>query len=102
MNVQRPPATVDVSNGPQDGQFSTEPTRLASTNNEVKRFNDDRLSKLLSASVHFPAEDTGHDPFLSTLQKNCSADQRLTLKQGAQVILLKNIDPKRGLVNGAR
>jgi hypothetical protein len=36
------------------------------------------------------------------LQKYCPAKERLTLKVGAQVILVKTIDPSIGLVNGAK
>ena len=34
--------------------------------------------------------------------KNCPATETISLKKGAQVILLKNIDPENGLVNGSR
>ena len=34
--------------------------------------------------------------------KYCQAPEKLSLKAGAAVILLKNVDPKNGLVNGVR
>lgn len=34
--------------------------------------------------------------------KNCPATETISLKKGAQVILLKNLDPEAGLVNGSR
>lgn len=46
--------------------------------------------------------DRGEEPHLSTIISSCPAPQKLELKQGAEVILLKNIDPANGLVNGAR
>lgn len=36
------------------------------------------------------------------LQKYCPAKDKLSLKIGAQVILVKTIDPTIGLVNGAK
>lgn len=44
----------------------------------------------------------GSDGFLKQLQKSCQAPDRLQLKVGTQVILLKNISVDMGLVNGSR
>lgn len=50
---------------------------------------------------HYHAVDTGDAAFLSSLQ-HCAAKKTLSLRVGAQVMLVKNIDFSRGLVNGAR
>ena len=45
---------------------------------------------------------TGQEPYLASLKTNCTAPLTLELRVGAQVILLKNLAPDVGLVNGAR
>jgi hypothetical protein len=50
----------------------------------------------------FPCRLDAVDYGDGSLLKNCQAPQSLTLKVGAQVILLKNLSQEEGLVNGAR
>lgn len=52
--------------------------------------------------MRFQAVDSGESGYLSSLQSNCPARAHITLRAGAQVILLKCLDAKAGLVNGAR
>ena len=136
-----------------------EPTLLFATNDRVDRMNQQKLQQLAGKEEHvFEATDTGVEPFLGQLRKNCLAEQKvsalppslpsflprplnahfslssslppflpdstlvlphvhppsfppslppslspqLRLREGAQVMLLKNINPGRGLVNGAK
>lgn len=58
--------------------------------------NSRRLDELKGELYSFPAYDMGD---LEKIQK-CIAPQNLELKVGAQVMLLKNIEPP-GLVNGS-
>ena len=71
------------------------------TRNEVEAANNARMRNLSGKSYDFVADDGGsivdkvqRDKLLS----NCMAAQTITLKQGAQVMLIKNID--ESLVNG--
>jgi ATP-dependent DNA helicase PIF1 len=78
------------------------PTRIFALNRDVDAVNAAELAKCGGASLTFDAVDIGEEPFLGQLAANCAAPTQLTLKPGAQVILLKNVDAERGLVNGAR
>ena len=79
-----------------------EPTRLYPTRNNSDRHNNESMRKLKSPWETFKATNSGDEYALQSLDKNCTAPAELALKSNAQVILLKNIDVKEGLVNGAR
>jgi ATP-dependent DNA helicase PIF1 len=77
--------------------------------------NETRLQEISGKGKLYKAKDTGKSPFLEQLQGNCpvagtfaqkpSADhskEQLKLKIGAQVMLMKNIGIRKGLVNGSR
>lgn len=77
------------------------PTRLHSVNANVDAENQRELARLDGEAVTFDARDSGDDAgALETLRRNCPAPQSLTLKVGAQVVLLRNLDDS--LVNGSR
>lgn len=78
------------------------PTELFPTRREVDEANAIQLRRLPSDSKVFDAEDSGTILDLeqrSKLLGNCMATDRLELKKGAQVMLIKNRDD--GLVNGS-
>lgn len=79
------------------------PTELFSTRHEVERANSTRLAALQSPPVAFDARDSGSaaPEKRKAVLANMRVPERLILKQGAQVMLVKNIDDRRGLVNGA-
>lgn len=79
------------------------PTELFSTRHEVERANSTRLASLQSPPFTFDARDSGSaaPEKRKAVLANMRVPERLILKQGAQVMLVKNIDDQRGLVNGA-
>ena len=77
-------------------------TQLFATRAQVKDENTERLQQLPSPPVVYRAVDGGTEVYLDTLRKGCNASDVLTLKKGAQVMLIKNIATEAGLVNGSR
>ncbi|XP_044157813.1 ATP-dependent DNA helicase PIF1 isoform X2 [Bufo gargarizans] len=76
-------------------------TRLCTHKDDVDLTNERRLQQL-SGEVHkYDALDS--DPMLAkTVNAQCPVGDQILLKKGAQVMLTKNLDVARGLVNGAR
>lgn len=77
---------------------------------DVDNLNQEKLKDLVGESFTFQAKDTAVEKqYLNALQRNCPARDKLILKVGAQVILVKTISASScyggagfGLVNGAR
>uniref|UniRef100_A0A8C5QKE2 ATP-dependent DNA helicase PIF1 n=1 Tax=Leptobrachium leishanense TaxID=445787 RepID=A0A8C5QKE2_9ANUR len=76
-------------------------TRLCTHKDDVDLMNERRLQQLPGDMVTFDALDS--DPSLiKTINSQCPVGEKIQLKKGAQVMLAKNLDVVRGLVNGAR
>ncbi|XP_072430603.1 ATP-dependent DNA helicase PIF1 [Chiloscyllium punctatum] len=76
-------------------------TRLCTHKDDVKLTNEHRLQQLPGELHTYQAIDS--DPmFVQTLNTQCPVGQTLQLKKGAQVMLTRNLDIDRGMVNGAR
>uniref|UniRef100_A0A8D2IZL3 ATP-dependent DNA helicase PIF1 n=1 Tax=Varanus komodoensis TaxID=61221 RepID=A0A8D2IZL3_VARKO len=76
-------------------------TRLCTHKDDVELTNSRQLQELPGEQRSFKAVDS--DPVLvKALDAQCPVSSVIELKQGAQVMLTKNLDVARGLVNGAR
>lgn len=81
---------------------SLDATELFPTRQEVDKANSQRLAMLQGESQPFPSRDGGSitdKNMRDKLLQNCLAPELITLKKGAQVMLIKNIDET--LVNGS-
>lgn len=80
------------------------PTQICTHRAEVDQLNSQALSSLSNdlEMREYQAIDSGESGYLTMLQKHCPAKDKLQLKIGAQVILVKTIDSAIGLVNGAK
>jgi ATP-dependent DNA helicase PIF1 len=78
------------------------PTNIQTHKAKVDTINAEELAKLPGASCTYKSRDSGEELFLRALQANCPGKTEITLKRGAQVMLVKTIDASEGLVNGAR
>ncbi|KAI7810179.1 ATP-dependent DNA helicase PIF1 [Triplophysa rosa] len=76
-------------------------TRLCTHKDDVELTNESKLKQLPGPMRVFEAVDS--DPMLvQTIDSQSPVSRSLQLKVGAQVMLTKNLDVQRGLVNGAR
>lgn len=76
-------------------------TQLCSHTSDSNAINESKLSNLPGESRVFDAQDSDSSS-TKQLDSQVMAPGKLTLKVGAQVMLLKNINISDGLVNGAR
>lgn len=78
-------------------------TRLFTHKADCQKLNEEQLKSLGGQQCTFSARDTSRDDAaLALLRQSCPAQPELTLKVGAQVILIKTLDAEAGLANGAR
>ncbi|XP_053294398.1 ATP-dependent DNA helicase PIF1 [Pleuronectes platessa] len=76
-------------------------TRLCTHKDDVELTNENKLQQLPGSVCVFEALDS--DPSLvKTIDIHSPVNRLIQLKVGAQVMLTKNLDVSRGLVNGAR
>lgn len=77
-------------------------TRLFPMNAQVDLINEQKLSEIQGQSYLYEAEDYAKDTeYTVLLERNCLAPKNLCLKEGAQVMLLKNLGDNKH-VNGSR
>lgn len=76
-------------------------TRLCTHKEDVNKINQYHLRKLQGEEKTFVAVD-GEEAYKDQLEVLSPVPKKVVLKVGAQVMLAKNLDVQRGLVNGAR
>jgi len=86
--------------GSEGGKGTIEPTRLYSHNSMVDKENNSRLHRLPGHSISYRAVDIGSQA--AQRLQHCSSPPIVSLKLGAQVVLLKNMEAYTGLANGSR
>jgi len=94
--------TFHTLSRPLESESSIDATELFPTRNEVENANHSKMSQLVGEIRTFDARDGGSitdKAFRDKLLANCMAPETVTLKKGAQVMLIKNID--ESLVNGS-
>ena len=84
-----------------DKVSAIKPAILASHNAQVEAINQDHLKKIASNSQVFSAKFSGDSTKIDFLRKNCLAGEKLELKVGAQVMMIKNTYQKDGIINGS-
>nr|CDS27835.1 ATP dependent DNA helicase PIF1 [Hymenolepis microstoma] len=90
------PESKDVENG----KIPSITTRLCTHRRDAEKYNNEKLMSLKGAIKVFEARDIGPQHLISESFSNVPS--KIELKVGAQVMLLRNLDVTRGLVNGAR
>ena len=97
---------IDIGNSDDNNEEEEEeqikPTLLECKNYSVDQANHRELAKLQGETHQFKSKDRAMTKAYEGQLKNCPATEAISLKKGAQVILLKNLDPEAGLVNGSR
>lgn len=85
----------------QDQNSAIRPTILTTHNLKVEQINHEYLKKIPSQEVTFEANYSGTPAKIEFLKKNCLAYEKLRLKVGAQVMMIKNTFQKEGIINGS-
>jgi ATP-dependent DNA helicase PIF1 len=85
-----------------EDEGAIEATHLYARRANVDEENAKRLDALPGISSMFQAQDSGQSTAFQKADSWTNAPAKLVLKVNAQVVLLKNLDVTRGLVNGSR
>jgi len=91
-----------LSNRQNASNIEDNPTILVTHNFQADKINREMLNQLPSEqSYSYKMTEIGKDNAIAFLKKNCLASETLTLKIGAQVMMLKNTLQKQGIINGS-
>ncbi len=77
------------------------PTKLYTHNKNVDAENNNELEALTTGSHVYRMSTTGKDTIVDILKKSCLAQETLIIKEGAEVMFIKN-NFEEGYVNGTR
>ena len=104
--------TQSVPTKEKIASMEIKPTRILCENVDVDEINQTKLKQLPAEEIHkykykieYNLDNYGprvHQYMFKDVTKLCNAQPKLSLSVGAQVMLLVNIDVKRGLVNGSK
>lgn len=84
-----------------DNNKAIRPTILTSHNNRAHSINQQQLNAIPQEIKTFKADYFGDKKKIELLKKNSIAAEVLTLKVGAQVMMIKNTYQKEGVINGS-
>jgi len=84
-----------------DNSPAIKPTVLTTHNHRADEINQQFLQQINGEVKDFSATYKGNENKIVFLKKNCLAYENLTLKIGAQVMMIKNSLQKEGVVNGS-
>jgi len=85
----------------KDENSAIKPTILTTHNFKVEKINEVELKKIPNLEVVHEAQYFGTPDKIEFLKKNCMAAAILSLKIGAQVMMIKNTYQKEGISNGS-
>lgn len=85
----------------EDLDKTFEATILGTHNIQVEKINIAKLNELNTEQHSFTAKFDGKPEKIEFLKKNCIVPEKLTLKVGSQVMMLKNTYSKEGVINGS-
>ena len=91
---------IDSEPNFESDDFSKNLTELHTTNIDVDKINEQKLTELEGEEFHFAQTTTGAKNYIETLQKSVLAPELLRLKKGALVMAVKNVQ-NRQYVNGS-
>ncbi len=78
-----------------------QPTILVTHNAQADKINAEKLTSLDGEEFTFKMTESGRENAINLLKRNCLAQVQLTLRRGAQVMMLKNTLQKQGIINGS-
>ena len=85
----------------EDLDKTFEATILGTHNIQIERINIAKLNELNTQEKTFTAKFEGKPEKIEFLKKNCIVPEKLSLKIGSQVMMLKNTYSKEGIINGS-